>query len=68
MLTLGLRSYRSSNLVIDLKMWEKFETNLPVCKAGCTYVGEVRERFLIPIQSEALQKEGLEIGADTTNL
>ena len=31
MLTLGLRSYRSSNLVIDLKMWEKFETNLPVC-------------------------------------
>ena len=31
MLTLGLRSYRSSNLVIDLKMWEKFESNLPVC-------------------------------------
>ena len=30
MLTLGLRSYRSSNLVIDLKMWEKFESNLPV--------------------------------------
>ena len=31
MLTLGLRSYRSSNLVIDLKMWEKSESNLPVC-------------------------------------
>ena len=30
MLTLGLRSYRSSNLVLDLKMWEKFESNLPV--------------------------------------
>ena len=28
MLTLGLHSYRSSNLVIDLKMWEKFESNL----------------------------------------
>ena len=33
MLTLGLRSYRSSNLVIDLKMWEKFESNPPVCKS-----------------------------------
>ena len=31
MLTLGLRSYRSSNLVLDLKMWENFESNLPVC-------------------------------------
>ena len=30
MLTLGLRLYRSSNLVIDLKMWEKFESNLLV--------------------------------------
>ena len=33
MSTLGLRSYRSSNLVIDLKTWEKFESNLPVCHA-----------------------------------
>ena len=31
MLTLGLRSYSSSNLVLDLKMWEKLESNLPVC-------------------------------------
>ena len=23
--------YRSSNLLLDLKMWEKFESNLPVC-------------------------------------
>ena len=30
MLTLGLRSYRSSNLVLDLKMWDNFESNLPV--------------------------------------
>ena len=33
MLTLGPRSYRSSNLVLDLKMWEKFESNLPVCNS-----------------------------------
>ena len=31
MLTLGSCSYRSSKLVLDLKMWEKFESNLPVC-------------------------------------
>ena len=31
MLALGLRLYRSSNLVLDLKMWENFESNLPVC-------------------------------------
>ena len=30
MLTLGLRSYRCSNLVLDLKMWENFESNLQV--------------------------------------
>ena len=34
MLTLGLRSYRSSTLVLDLKMWENFEPNLPV---WCVY-------------------------------
>ena len=32
MLTLGLRSYESSNLVLDLKMREKLELKLPVCK------------------------------------
>ena len=31
MLTLGLRLYKSSNLVLDLKMWENFESNLSVC-------------------------------------
>ena len=31
MLTLGLRWYRISNLVIDLKMWGKLESNLPLC-------------------------------------
>ena len=30
MLTMGLRLYRSSNLVLDLKMWENFESNLLV--------------------------------------
>ena len=33
MLTLDPRSYRSSNLVLDLKMWEKLESNLPVCNS-----------------------------------
>ena len=31
MLTLGPRSCRSSNLVLDLKLWENLETNLPEC-------------------------------------
>ena len=31
MLTLGLRLYRSSNLVVDLKKWENFESNLQAC-------------------------------------
>ena len=31
MLTLGFHSYKSSNLVLDLKMWENFESNLSVC-------------------------------------
>ena len=30
-LTLGLRSYKSSKSVIDLKMWKKIKSNLPVC-------------------------------------
>ena len=37
MLTLGLRSYRSSNLVLDLKMWENFESNLPVWSICTTF-------------------------------
>ena len=37
MLTSDLRSYRSSNLVIDLKLWEKFESNLPVCARVCLF-------------------------------
>ena len=54
MLTLGLRSYRSSNLVLDLKMWEKSESNLPVwtghwyrygiCKVFTMKVGELWDR------------------------
>ena len=35
MLTLSLRFYRSSNLVLDLKMWENFVSNLPVWKSLC---------------------------------
>ena len=34
MLTLGLRSYKSPNLVLVLQMWENLESNLPVCKMG----------------------------------
>ena len=47
MLTLGLRSYRSSNLVLDLKMWEKFESNLPVCISLSTKIGLFFERNAI---------------------
>ena len=32
MLTLGPHKYRRSNLVLDLKIWEKFQSNLPVWK------------------------------------
>ena len=43
-------------------------STLSISIVGCTYVWEVRERILIPIKSEALQRESLKIGADTTNL
>ena len=31
MTVLGLSSYGSPNLLKDLEMWEKFESNVPVC-------------------------------------
>ena len=48
-LTLGLRSYRSTNLVIDLKMWEIFESNLPVCKPSLTSKNSTKESSMEPI-------------------
>ena len=38
MLTLGLLPCRSSNLVIDLKLWENFEWNLTVCMRAISII------------------------------
>ena len=53
MLTLGPGSYRSTNLVLDLKMWEKLESNLPVCGGNerCT---KLRRQSIYYQDSEGL--------------
>ena len=60
MLTLGLRSYRSSNLALDLKMWEKLESNLPVCSVpkilGGTPAYKMGVKILVDLSDRKVER------------